>query len=112
MPGPNTDAGRIGLIIHWALKSKKVPTSEARLYGFELDLALEGKVSAEPTDELHFLGQSPVVWFLKVQFLKSGCSIHWFLKYEKVPRAKLRLYGFSWFFMFFHAPHPTQKGLP
>ena len=44
MPGPNTDAGRIGLIIHWALKSKKVPTSEARLYGFELDLALEGKV--------------------------------------------------------------------
>ena len=47
-------AGRIGLIIHWALKSKKVPTSEARLYGFELDLALEGKVSAEPTDELHF----------------------------------------------------------
>ena len=44
MAGPNTDAGRIGLIIHWALKSKKVPTSEARLYGFELDLALEGKV--------------------------------------------------------------------
>ena len=34
MPGPNTDAGRIGLIIHWALKSKKVPTSAARLYGF------------------------------------------------------------------------------
>ena len=28
--------------------------SEARLCGFELDLALEGKVSAEPTDELHF----------------------------------------------------------
>ena len=45
-------------------------------------------MSVEPTDELHFLGQSPVVWFLKVQFLKSGCSIHWFLKYEKVPRAK------------------------
>ena len=34
VPGPNTDAGRIGLIIHWALKSKNVPTSEARLYGF------------------------------------------------------------------------------
>ena len=60
VPGPNTDAGRIGLIIHWALKSKKVPTSEARLYGFELDLALEGKVSAEPTDELYF-GQT-LVW--------------------------------------------------
>ena len=60
MAGPNTDAGRIGLIIHWALKSKKVPTSEARLYGFELDLALEGKVSAEPTDELYF-GQT-LVW--------------------------------------------------
>ena len=73
-------------------------------------------MSAEPTDELHFLGQSPVVWFLKVQFLKSGCSIHWFLKYEKVPRAKLRLYGFSWFFMVFHGfscfsmlPIPRKK---
>ena len=59
-PASNTYAGRIGLIIHWALKSKKVPTSEARLYGFELDLALEGKVSAEPTDELYF-GQT-LVW--------------------------------------------------
>ena len=59
-PSLDTDAGRIGLIIHWALKSKKVPTSEARLYGFELDLALEGKVSAEPTDELYF-GQT-LVW--------------------------------------------------
>ena len=34
--------------------------SEARLCGFELDLALEGKVSAEPTDELYF-GQT-LVW--------------------------------------------------
>ena len=30
------------------------------MYGFELDLALEGKVSAEPTDELYF-GQT-LVW--------------------------------------------------
>ena len=33
-PSLDTDAGRIGLIIHRSLKSKKVPTSEARLYGF------------------------------------------------------------------------------
>ena len=29
--------------------------AKLRLYGFELNLALEGKVAAEPTDELHFL---------------------------------------------------------
>ena len=28
-----------------------------------LNLALEGKVSAEPTDELHFLERSEVLWF-------------------------------------------------
>ena len=33
-PAPKSDAGRIGLIIHRFLKSKKVFTSEARLYGF------------------------------------------------------------------------------
>ena len=39
------------------------------------DLALEGKVPDLKfwcrADELHFLGQSPVVWFLKVHSLKS-----------------------------------------
>ena len=56
------------MIIHWALKSKKVPTSEARLYGFELDLALEGKVSAEPTDELHFPAAELRLYFFKLAF--------------------------------------------
>ena len=31
--GAVSKKGRIGLIIHWALKSKKVPTSEARFCG-------------------------------------------------------------------------------
>jgi len=31
-----------------------ITTDEVRLHGFELNLALEGKVSAELTDELHF----------------------------------------------------------
>ena len=42
--------GRIGLIT----------TDEVRLHGFELNLALEGKVSAELTDELHFVERSEV----------------------------------------------------
>ena len=37
--------------------------AKLQLYGFELNLALEGKVAAEPTDELHFLACKAAVWF-------------------------------------------------
>ncbi|WP_418469400.1 hypothetical protein [Dialister hominis] len=37
-----------------------ITTDEVRLHGFELNLALEGKVSAELTDELHFVERSEV----------------------------------------------------
>ena len=59
-PSLDTDAGRIGLIIHRSLKSKKVPTSEARLYGFlssnarfkGVNLAPKEKVPAKPGNEM------------------------------------------------------------
>ena len=46
-----------------------------------------------------------------VQFLKSGCSIHWFLKYEKVLRASARSYGVlrSWLVFQFRSVFPSSN---
>ena len=66
--------GGSSLSLYWRWWRECSSWAIARLYGFAFDLALEGKVPDLKfwcrADELQLLGQSPVVWFLKVQFLR------------------------------------------